>query len=163
MMLDVAEEGAAPCETVLNDAVVRGAVSDMPDLEIRKAGDGMLVARHRADGIIFATPTGSTAYSMAAGGPVVSPELSLILMTAICPQSRLASCLVLSPESVYTVCESTAAPQTGLSLTLDGRKLPALKPGSRVRISRSALTARFIDLGLREFFSNFNQKLSWRG
>lgn len=185
MMLDAVLENPETTGeyTAINDVVIsHGESGRVVDIEVRKAE--MLIARHRGDGVIFSTPTGSTAYSMSAGGPVVSPELSLILMTAICPFSRLGNSLVLSPESVYTVREANVkydenkvvdidningsnsgdtVNSGGLFLARDGRHAGRLERGGAVHIGRSKTVARFIDLGLREFFENFNQKLTWGG
>ncbi len=185
MMLDAVLEnpGAKGEYVAINDVVIsHGDSGRVVDIEVRRAE--MLLARHRGDGVIFSTPTGSTAYSMSAGGPVVSPELSLILMTAICPVSRLGNSLVLSPESVYTVREPAAEcdgqkrsnggkdhreyrndtkDNGGLFLALDGTRAGRLEQGGAVHIGRSRTVARVIDLGLREFFENFNQKLTWGG
>lgn len=163
MMLEAKIENGGEAQEfiALNDVVVRHGDSDrIVEIEVRQ-GAG-LVASHRADGVIFSTPTGSTAYSMSAGGPIVSPELSLILMTAICPHSPFNCPLVLSPEQAYTVREKLLGGRNGMYVSVDGVRVDKLKPDGAVTISRSKTVAKFIDLGLREFFSNLNQKLSWR-
>lgn len=163
MMLDAVLEhnGETRVFTALNDIVARhNDPGRLVEFEVFQ--DEIPVARQRADGVIFATPTGSTAYSMSAGGPVVSPELSLILMTAICPHSRLGNALVLSPEGVYTVRE-THRRGGGMHVMIDGHEIGELQGGEILTIRRSATVATFIDLGLREFFENLNQKLNWGG
>lgn len=163
MMLKASVEigGKLQAFTALNDIVVRHGDSDrIVELEVRH-GSGLVVS-HRADGVIFSTPTGSTAYSMSAGGPIVSPELSLILVTAICPHSAFNCSLVLPPDQTYTVSENPAGAKHGMYVSVDGARVGRLMPGGAVTVSRSETGARFIDLGLREFFSNLNQKLSWR-
>lgn len=147
--------------TALNDVVIRHGDSDrIISLEVYQ--NDRLIAAHRADGVIFSTPTGSTAYSMSAGGPIVSPELELVLMTAICPHSAFNCSLVLPPELEYTVREKPSGNQSGMYVSVDGVRVDKLKPDGAVTVGRSKTTAKFIDLGLREFFSNLNQKLSWR-
>lgn len=154
------EEGDEEHEAI-NDVVIRHGDADrIVDIEVWQ--DEKQVVSHRADGIIFSTPTGSTAYSMSAGGPIVSPELSLILMTAICPHSAFNCSLVLPPEYAYTIRENISRGSHGMYVSVDGVRIGKLKPGGNVTVSRSATVARFIDLGLREFYSNLNQKLSWR-
>jgi NAD+ kinase len=160
MMLDalLGENGEY---TALNDIVAgHSDVGRLVEFEVFK--DGKSIARQRADGVIFSTPTGSTAYSMSAGGPVVSPELSLILMTAVCPHSRLGNSLVLAPDSVYTVRE-TRAGGGGMNVIIDGHSICKLNYGEALNIRRSETVVSFIDLGLREFFGNLNQKLNWGG
>lgn len=143
----------------LNDVVVRHGDTDrIISFEVR-CGE-RLVASHRADGVIFSTPTGSTAYSMSAGGPVVSPELDLIIMTAICPHyTAFSSSLVLSPQNAYTVRETAASGDSGMYVSLDGVRVCRLGKNGSVTISRSDIVAKFIDLGLREFYGNLNEKL----
>jgi NAD+ kinase len=160
MMLDALLEGSGEY-TALNDIVAgHSDAGRLVEFEVFK--DEIPVARQRADGVIFSTPTGSTAYSMSAGGPVVSPELSLILMTAICPHSRLGNALVLSPEGVYSVRE-TGRRGEGMNVMIDGHNIGKLRPGGMLKIKRSETVIKFIDLGLREFFGNLNQKLNWGG
>lgn len=163
MMLETEIENGGNSSTfiALNDVVIRHGDSDrIVEVEVRQGAK--LVASHRADGVIFSTPTGSTAYSMSAGGPIVSPELSLILMTPICPHSPFNCALVLSPEHAYTIREKPLECRNGMYVSVDGVRMDKLKPDGTVTVRRSGTVARFIDLGLREFFSNLNQKLSWR-
>jgi NAD+ kinase len=163
MMLEARfeENGELKTFTALNDIVAHhGDAGRLVEFEVYK-GD-VPVARQRADGVIFSTPTGSTAYSMSAGGPVVSPELPLIIMTAICPHSRLGNAIVLSPEGVYTVRE-TPRSASGMNVTVDGHNTGILQPEKTLVIKRSETAVTFIDMGLREFFGNLNQKLNWGG
>ncbi len=164
MMLEavVDNDGKISRYIALNDVVIRHGDADrIVAIEVREGE--RLVAYHRADGVIFSTPTGSTAYSMSAGGAIVSPELSLILMTAICPHSAFNCSLVLPPEREYTVREKLLGGAGGMYVSLDGVRVEKLKLGGSVTVTKSATAAKFIDLGLREFFSNLNEKLSWRG
>lgn len=163
MMLEakVENSGNSSVFIALNDVVIRHGDSDRI-VEVEVTQGEKLVASHRADGVIFSTPTGSTAYSMSAGGPVVSPELSVIIMTAICPHSPFNCALVLSPEHSYTIREKPLECRNGMYVSVDGVRVDKLKPDGTVTVSRSGTVARFIDLELREFFSNLNQKLSWR-
>jgi NAD+ kinase len=159
MMLDAIIGGNGEY-AALNDIVASHSdAGRLVDFEVFK--DGISIARQRADGVIFSTPTGSTAYSMSAGGPVVAPELSLILMTAICPHSRLGNSLVLAPDGVYTVRETRAG--GGMNVIIDGHSVCKIESGDTLVVKRSETVVRFIDLGLREFFGNLNQKLNWGG
>lgn len=146
----------------LNDVVIRHGDADrIVAVEVKDAGS--LIAAYRADGVIFSTPTGSTAYSLSAGGPVISPEMELVLLTPICPHSAFNCSIVLPAERVYTASEKPLGPGSGgLYVSLDGMRVCKLVDGGSVAVSRCEVPARFIDLGTREFFSNLNQKLSWR-
>lgn len=164
MMLSAKIENGGETEslTALNDVVIRHGDSDrIVSFEVRQGEKP--VASHRADGVIFSTPTGSTAYSMSAGGPVASPGLEIILMTAICPHySAFHSPLVLPPDGVYTVRETAVSGTSGMYVSLDGARVCKLGSGGSVTVSRSETAAKFIDLGLREFYSNLNDKLNLR-
>lgn len=163
MMLEarVENEGASHSYIAINDVVMRHGDADrIVSIEVRQADK--LVASQRADGVIFSTPTGSTAYSMSAGGPIVPPELSVILLTAICPHSAFNCSMVLAPEHRYTVREQPVGQAGGMYVSVDGVRVDKLQSGGSVTVGKSDTTAKFIDLGLREFFSNLNQKLSWR-
>lgn len=163
MMLEllVPHDKGATSHVALNDIVIRHGDADrIVDIEVRH--QNKLIVSHRADGLIFSTPTGSTAYSLSAGGPIVSPELSLILMTVICPQSALNNSLVLPPDNAYTVREVPGNNQSGLYLSVDGQRVGKLVDGQAVVVKQSATHAKFIDLGLRDFYSNLNEKLSRR-
>lgn len=163
MMLEACVENgsSASTYTALNDVVTRHGDADrIVSIEIRQGGK--LIASHRADGVIFSTPTGSTAYSMSAGGPIAPPELSVILMTAICPHSAFNCSMVLSPELEYTVREQPLGQAGGMYVSVDGVRVDKLHSDGSVTVRKSGTAAKFIDLGLREFFNNLNQKLSWR-
>lgn len=164
MMLEarVENNGETAVYTALNDVVARHGDADrIVSIEVRQGEK--LIASHRADGMIFSTPTGSTAYSMSAGGPIVSPELSVILMTAICPHSAFNSSLVLSDEPEYTLRETYSSGAGGIYVSVDGVRVNKLREGGCVTVKKSGTAVKFIDLGLRDFFGNLNKKLSWKG
>ncbi len=116
----------------LNDAVIsRGALSRMVDISVEINGSSMVT---RADGIIVATPTGSTAYSMSAGGPVVDPSVGGIVLSYICPQSPGTRSVVLGKESKLSI-RAVAAEDTEMFLTVDGEQAYKLAAESRVDIS----------------------------
>lgn len=145
----------------LNDVVVsKGDAGKMADMEV--LSDGKLIARHRADGIIFSTPTGSTAYSLSAGGPVVHPEMSLILMTAICPHSTFNHSAILPSEYAYRVHEQEVNNRAGLHVAVDGERVGSIHMEEYVLIRTADIGVQFIDLGLRDFYTNLNEKLNLR-
>jgi len=146
----------------LNDLVITRGDSDRL-VEIDISCQGKSIARHRADGIIFSTPTGSTAYNLAAGGSIVDPSLHLIQLTAICSHSHFSHSIILSPEQVYKVRELPGNNRFGLHVTVDGERVAQLMPDSHVLVKKSQQTAAFIDLRLRDFFSCVDKKLTLGG
>lgn len=160
MMLEAELEDGS-CVSALNDVVVsRGDTDCIVDLHVHQGE--LLIARHRADGIIFATPSGSTAYSLSAGGPIVDPGMRMIIMTAICSHSTFNRSLILpSVRSDYTVTEQTAHNTKGVTVLADGRRLGVIHTGQSVKVRGSRDGVVFIDLGLRDFYSRVNEKLSW--
>jgi len=158
MMLAV-ETSAGARAIGLNDAVVaRGALSRMLSLEV-VSGDEF-VAHYDGDGLIVATPTGSTAYSAAAGGPLVSPEMDALLVTPICAHSLSARPIVLGPSR--TVVVRLVACGNEAHLTVDGQIEFPLLPGSTVAVRRSEVRARLVELGRRSWFATVREKLHWR-
>lgn len=140
----------------LNDAVVsNGNISRMVDIEL--AWDHMTVCRYRADGIILATPTGSTAYSLSAGGPVIDPELDCICATPICPHSLTARPVVFSKESALTVY--THSPDRNLFLSVDGSDNIEIPEAGAVTVKRSPFTLHLIKTDAQNFYKTLNAKL----
>ena len=146
--------------SALNDVVVnRSDVDRIVYIEVRQ--EKTLIARHRADGLIFSTPTGSTAYSLSAGGPIVDPGMTMILMTAICPHSTFHRSMVLPTSQDYAVTECSPHNARGLAVSVDWRRIGRIGKGETMTVRRSASCVRFIDLGLRSFYDNVNEKLNW--
>ncbi|HHW24722.1 MAG TPA: NAD(+)/NADH kinase [Clostridiales bacterium] len=137
----------------LNDAVVtHGAVSRLVDIMLYC--DGRPVTKYRADGLIAATPTGSTAYSMSAGGPIIDPKLDCICVTPICPHSLSARPLVFSGSSELII-EDICSDNVALYLTVDGNETYRLSRGDKVRITKSEITAKLIRLNSKSGSSGF--------
>ena len=128
--------------TALNDVVVEKVVSERT-IEIRVMIDGHRLATYRTDGLIVATPVGSTAYSLSAGGPIVDPSLEALILTPVAPHSLLSRSLVLSPDAVIEVSIDVDRPA---SISADGRKVATVVPGESVSISRGDDTVRFLTL-----------------
>jgi NAD+ kinase len=142
----------------LNDAVVaRGDMSRILRLEARV--DGMIVGRHDGDGIIVATPTGSTAYSLSAGGPLVSPGVEAIVIAAICPHTLSTRPVVVSSSRTVEVMLLPSGPPA--QLTVDGQVSFALDAGSRVKVKRASAPLRLVELPGRDWFNTVRQKLHW--
>ena len=141
----------------LNDAVIaKGTVSRMIHLTV--SADGQFVYRCDADGLVVATPTGSTAYSMSAGGTVVSPELNVFLLTPICPHTFSAKPVIVSDKQTITV-EAKGVNQSSVVLTADGQESFVLEEGDVVELKKSEHTAKLIRLTERNFFHILKHKL----
>ncbi len=150
------------CEALNEIVVCRGVITKLIDLELScgcaKAG------AYRADGIIVATPTGSTAYSMSAGGPIVDPSLELITTCAVCPHGMCGSnSLVFSPNAVLGIRVSSKY-NGDIYLTADGRNRTEIFYNDEVRITRSNMTTKLIKLKEHTFcealFRKFNERAS---
>ena len=117
--------------------------------------------QYRADGFIIATPTGSTAYSLSAGGPVMEPALDCMIYTPICPHSLFNRSVVFSPEARLTV--DIPKNRGRLFLTVDGEPPVELQAGDRLEFTRSTQKARFVKLTESSFYDILNQKLLENG
>ena len=141
----------------LNDAVIsNGSISRIVDLSLSEGG--VPVATYRADGLIIATPTGSTAYSMSAGGAVVDPRVSCVCVTPICPHSFIARPLIFSDDAVLEV-RNICAREKMLYLTVDGRMNFELYRNQTVRITKSHLQTNLIRLKSCGFYMKLRQKM----
>lgn len=143
---------------VLNDAVInKGALARIVDLEARV--DGRRLTTYKADGIIVATPTGSTAYSLSANGPIVVPTLEAVLITPICPHS-LAQRPVVLPEKSVVELELTNT-NGEVFLTLDGQSGLSMQQGDIVRLFRSPRPLVLVKNPQIDFFGLLRAKLRW--
>ena len=141
----------------LNEAVIsNGSVARIVDLELSE-GD-TVVANYRADGLIVTTPTGSTAYSMSAGGPIMDPRVSCFCVTPICPHLMGARPLVF-PDSAKLCIKNICQREKMLYLTLDGRTNLELLYGDTVLITKSDRTARLVCLKPHDFYNKIHKKL----
>ncbi|OPX86558.1 MAG: putative inorganic polyphosphate/ATP-NAD kinase [Pelotomaculum sp. PtaB.Bin104] len=140
----------------LNDAVIsKGAFARLIMLETYV--NEQYVNTYPADGLIIASPTGSTAYSLSAGGPLVTPDLDLMLITPICPHSLWARPLVVAPESVTKVVVLSSHGE--VKLTMDGQHGFQLQQHDQVILKRATNKAKFIRLQGRGFFDVLRKKL----
>ena len=147
-------------ETALNDIVVgRGAVSRLIALDV--GVDGELITRYRCDGLIISSPTGSTAYSLAAGGAVVLPTADVFAITPICPHALSNRSIILPLSSKISVKAISPLPATILSA--DGQLVAELAAGDEVIIRRSRAAIRLMHLADSSFFDALRHKLQWRG
>lgn len=144
----------------LNDAVItNGSVARIVDIELSE--NGVPITNYRADGLIVATPTGSTAYSMSAGGPVADPRVQCFCVTPISPHSLTARPLIFPDDAVLEI-KNTCQREKMLYLTVDGRTNCELYRGEVVRITRSGLVTRLVRLKTCGFYNRLRQKMTDR-
>jgi NAD+ kinase len=151
-------EQTAARTQALNDAVVaRGTLSRMVTLEA--SVDGEYLGTYMGDGLVIATPTGSTAYSLSAGGPIVEPTMSAILITPISPHTLTSRPVVLPDRSRVTMRVSRAADDVVLSL--DGQEQIPLQLDDVVEVTKSRHRASIVKVSGEGFFSILRRKLNW--
>lgn len=131
----------------VNDIVVEKVLSQRV-VEIGVSINGHHFARYRTDGIIVATPVGSTAYSLSAGGPVVDPELEALILTPVAPHSLLSRSLVISADAEVRL---TVELDRSARVNVDGTEMTVVPPGGEVAVTRGAVPARFLTLGGHPF------------
>jgi NAD+ kinase len=146
-VMTVSVEGPGFNATGLNDVVIEKVVSERI-IEIDVAINGRRFAEYRTDGMIVATPVGSTAYSLSAGGPVVDPEVEALVLTPIAPHSLLSRSIVVSPDAKISVTVEIGRPAR---VNVDGREIATVEPGASVVVSRGAQVAKFMTLDTHPF------------
>ncbi len=143
---------------VVNDAVVtKSALARIIELTVRV--DGRLVAAYRSDGLIVSTPTGSTAYNMSAGGPIVNPLLPVVMLTPICPHTLSLRPIVVPDTSAIEVTLETRREE--VYLTLDGQEGTTFGFRDRVSIGRAPSGIHLVKSNRRTFYENLRDKLHW--
>ncbi|HEV2453360.1 MAG TPA: NAD(+)/NADH kinase [Verrucomicrobiae bacterium] len=146
--------------SALNDIVVsRGALSRLISLEVSVNGE--LITRYRCDGLIVSSPTGSTAYSLAAGGAVVLPTADVFALTPICPHALSNRSIILPLNSTITIQAMNPAPATLVSV--DGEVVADLDANDKVTVRRSTNVLRLVHLAKSSFLEALRHKLQWRG
>lgn len=155
----VCRSGRVKC-AALNDLVIgRGNMSRLIDLDV--AVDGQPLSRYRCDGLIVSSPTGSTAYSLAAGGAVVYPTAEVMSLTPVCPHTLSNRSLILPLTATVEIRVVNPRPATILSV--DGEMICDLDQGDTIWIRRSRRTVRLMHLAGSSFFEALRRKLHWRG
>jgi NAD+ kinase len=145
-------------QRVLNEAVInKGALARMIELEL--AIDTDFVCRYRADGLIVASPTGSTAYSLSAGGPIVHPAVESFVITPICPHTLSDRPLVVRDSSSIEI--KLSGDTESVFLTLDGQRGIPLQARDRVRISRAKELLKLVQPPKKSYFEILRNKLKW--
>lgn len=157
--VDVLKNGENTFSTqVMNDVVInKGALARIIDIDVFV--DELFMNRYRADGIIVATPTGSTAYTLAAGGPIVFPTLNSIIVTPICPHSLSHRPIVLNENSSIKLEISDL--EDKVFLTCDGQTGKKLEQGEKVIVRKSGSSANLIVTESYNYFSLLKEKLGW--
>jgi len=161
MMLDAVLRRNAQVVThqmVLNDVVItKGAIARIIEIEVRI--NDQPVALVRADGIIVSTPTGSTAYSLAAGGPILYPGLGSMLITPICPHTLTQRPVVISDRSTVDL---TLRGELGeVYATFDGQASEVMEPGDRVSVRKSRHSVKLVSFPGQDYFQVLRHKLRW--
>ncbi|MDP9119985.1 MAG: NAD(+)/NADH kinase [Acidobacteriota bacterium] len=145
---------------VLNDAVVtKSALARIIELTLEV--DGHLIARYRSDGLIISTPTGSTAYNLSAGGPILNPLLPVAVLTPICPHALSLRPIVVPAASRIEVTLETRREE--VFLTLDGQEGSPLSYQDTVAVTRSPMAVQLIKVSDRSFYDSLRAKLRWGG
>ncbi|CAN5472276.1 NAD(+)/NADH kinase [soil metagenome] len=144
----------------LNEAVVsRGNISRIIHLETYV--NGSFLNRFHADGVIVATPTGSTAYSLSAGGPIVSPEAGVLVITPICPHALSNRSLIVDDSVVIEMRRETRAEE--VVMTVDGQQMIEIGDGGTVKIQRARYNLPIISMPGHRFYEVIQHKLRWHG
>lgn len=147
-------------ETALNDFVIsRAAAPRLIELEVTI--DGMVLTRYRCDGLIVCTPTGSTAYSLSAGGAIVCPTADVFTLTPICPHTLSNRSVIVGLDAEIRVKVLSQRVET--QLTADGQKMTSLSSGDVVTIRRSQRSIRLLHLAGSSFYETLRRKLNWSG
>ncbi len=165
MMLQITHQS---CEGVrsfraMNDMVIsRGSLSRLIDIDVSLAAEKGYICSYRADGLILSTPTGSSAYSLAAGGPVVEPTMKCILMTPVCSHSLFARPVVFSHHSRLSVTAS-CDDDTEVFMTIDGAVTVTVHRNDVILVEEAETETEFIRLKDRTFYKILNDKFTEKG
>jgi NAD+ kinase len=162
MLAGRVERGSAVLAShlALNDVVVtRGPLSRMIAIDV--AVDGQFVCHVKADGLILATATGSTAYNLSAGGPIVHPSVDAVVLTPIAPHTLTNRPLVLPATAMVTLRPSPETRPSDVVVTFDGQYGVALTPHDAVTITRAPRVLRFVRTSSRSHFDMLREKLKW--
>lgn len=158
MLLDVSVGGKT--YLAVNEAnIARGQLSRMIDISVSL--DNSPISSYHADGLLFSTPTGSTAYALSAGGPVIYPEMQCLLLTPVCPHSLISRSVVFGSEAVLTARVKVNDNNPAV-LSIDGERNIRITPDDVVTIKKSDKSLKLITLYDRNFYQLLNEKLKER-
>jgi NAD+ kinase len=147
-------------ENALNDVVISKQATIARAVDLQVGVNGRFVTSYKADGLIIATPTGSTAYSLSAGGPIMDPNLELLIMNPICPHTLTQRSLVLR-DSVRIDVALIRHDDEGVFLTLDGQFGHRVRSGDTIRVGRARQRVRLVRSNKRDYFKLLRTKLKW--
>lgn len=157
----IRKNGKAVTYFGLNEVTIaRGETGRLVTLNARV--DGEWLNRYRADGLIIATPTGSTAYSLSAGGPLIAPQSSVMAITPICPHSLSQRSLVVSDEVIIEISPERAD-DGPMIFTVDGRDTTRLDHGEKVIVKKADRSFQLLRLQGTSFYGALRKKLGWQG
>lgn len=161
LLCRIERAGKTITETVgINDAVIsRSALSRLISIKLRIGEED--VATYRADGLMVSTPLGSTAHSLSAGGPLVTPDLRAFIIVPICPHTLTNRPLVVSAD--VRIEMELISELSGAGLTVDGQVFTELETGDKIKVVRSDIEVQMIDTGTRTFYGVLREKLNWGG
>lgn len=156
----VRDGGEIADRTVLNDVVIgKSTRSNIIDVSISVGGH--FVTSSRADGVIVATPTGSTAYNLAAGGPIVHPTINAVVITPIAPHTLTNRPIVINDTAPIVITPNLAGDHLDASANFDGQVSIDLKNGDVVRVERASQPLRVVRAESRHYFAVLREKLKW--
>lgn len=145
----------------LNDIVIsKGELAKVVDIEVEMKNG--FVTSYRADGLIFSTPTGSTAYTLSAGGPIVYDAIDTIIVTPICPHSLFSRAILYSPDEVFCVKGRYVNNSDILYMTVDGENGVKVEPQDTIIIQKAPVMAKFITFGSTNYYEKLNKKILGR-
>lgn len=142
----------------MNDFVIRNSQTHRM-MSIKVKVDGAFVGNYNADGLIVATPTGSTAYSLSAGGPIMAPDVKTIVITPISPHSLTSRPLVVSDQSIIEI--QVVGQEKSFIVTADGQIHEELTPLDLIQIQKGEYSIQLIDLGSESYFKTLRTKMGW--
>ena len=146
--------------TGINDAVIsRSSLSRLISIKLNINGED--VATYRSDGLIISTPLGSTAHSLSAGGPLLTPDLNTFIIVPICPHTLTNRPLVVSGDVKIEM--EILSQSSGTGFTVDGQVFTELEMGDKIKVERSDIEVQMIDTGTRTFYGVLREKLNWGG
>lgn len=146
--------------TGINDGVIsRSSLSRLISIKLNINGED--VATYRADGLIISTPLGSTAHSLSAGGPLLTPDLNAFIIVPICPHTLTNRPLVVSGDVAIEM--EILSQLSGTGFTVDGQVFTELEMGDKIKVKKSDIEVQMIDTGTRTFYGVLREKLNWGG
>ncbi len=159
--------------TVFRSGVAKETFTALNEVTLARGETGRLVSlmakvddevlnHYRADGLIVATPTGSTAYSLSAGGPLIAPAAAVFVITPICPHSLSQRSLILADDSVVEISPQEAS-EGPMIFTVDGRDTTRIEASDRIVVKRAARSFHLVRLAEHSFYESLRQKLRWQG